>query len=150
MKRQLSRQMFVRKLLFLVCCFFSVIWIIFFEDKMNIKMPKWIFCKVLGNYFWNLGTPVFIFLNVFIIEIYLTNNWRFINCRRKRTLLMTQYMNLMYYASARKNQFQTSKCCFLICFPSNLDWLPIRLYVTRWTFGLFWATTGWKALFCWV
>ena len=25
MKRQLSRQMFVRKLLFLVCCFFSVI-----------------------------------------------------------------------------------------------------------------------------
>ena len=26
---------------------------------------------------------------------------------------MTQYMNLMYYASARKNQFQTSKCCFL-------------------------------------
>ena len=41
----------------------------------------------LGNYFWNLGTPVFNF-NVFITEIYLTNNWSFINCRRERTLLM--------------------------------------------------------------
>ena len=40
----------------------------------------------LGNYFWNLGTPVFIFY-VFITEIYLRNNWRLINCCRKRTLL---------------------------------------------------------------
>ena len=43
----------------------------------------------LGNYFWNLGTPVFIFY-VFITEIYLTNYWRFINCRCKRTLLKEQ------------------------------------------------------------
>ena len=52
---------------FLVCCFFSAIW-----NYLNIiKMPKRFF---LGNYFWNLETPVFIFY-VFITEIYLMNIW---------------------------------------------------------------------------
>ena len=44
----------------------------------------------LGNYFWNLEIPVFIFY-VFITDIHLTNiwcvNWRFSIWRCKRTLL---------------------------------------------------------------
>ena len=50
--------------------------------NQNAKM------NFLGNYFWNLETPVFIFY-VFITEIYLTNiwrdNWRFSIWRCKRT-----------------------------------------------------------------
>ena len=47
LKRQLSRQMFVRKLLFLAYCFCSLIWIKCFEDKMWIKLPKWIFWETI-------------------------------------------------------------------------------------------------------
>ena len=50
MKRQLSRQMFVRKLLFLVCCFFSVIWNI---SQINVFKTK---CKLKcqNNFFGKL------------------------------------------------------------------------------------------------
>ena len=52
---------------FLVCCFFSVIWNIsqinVFKTKCKLKCQN----NFLGNYFWNLETPVFIF-HVFITE----------------------------------------------------------------------------------
>ena len=51
----------------------------------------------LGNYFWNLETPVFIFY-VFITEIYLMNiwrdNWRFSIWRCKRTLLLAPNLTI--------------------------------------------------------
>ena len=40
-----------------------------------------------------MGTPSFY---VFIIEIYLTNNIRLINCRRKRTLLLTHNEGIIH------------------------------------------------------
>ena len=97
MKRQLSRQMFVRKLLFLVCCFFSVIWNVsklnVLKTKLKIKLPKWIFWETI----FEIWEHQCLFFYVFITEIYLTNNWRFINCRRKRTLLYSPYAKLQVW-----------------------------------------------------
>ena len=66
---------------------------------MYIKLPNWISCKVLGNYFWNLGTPVFIFFMFSCFHYWdlITNNWRFINCRHKRTLLSYYYKKCAKY-----------------------------------------------------
>ena len=95
----LKLQTFVRKLLILVCCFFSVIWNItqinFFKTKCKLKCQN----DFLGNYFWNLETPVFIFY-VFITKIYLTNiwrnNWRFSIWGRKRTLLRSPIISTAF------------------------------------------------------
>ena len=83
---------------FLFHCFFSVIWIIsqinVFKTKCTLKCQN----DFLGNYFWNLETPVFIFY-VFITEIYLTNiwrdNWRFSIWHRKRTLLSAMFLFIL-------------------------------------------------------
>ena len=63
MKCQLSRQMFVRKLLFLVCCFFSLIWNV---SKLNLLKTK---CKLscqnefFGKLFLKSGnTSVYFFM----------------------------------------------------------------------------------------
>ena len=101
---------------FLVCCFFSAIW-----NYLNIiKMPKRFF---LGNYFWNLETPVFIFY-VFNTEIHLTNIWHaltFSIWRCKRTLLIAsqkdQHVTFsILYSIAGKIMFHRN---FLFCSIAN-------------------------------
>ena len=87
-KCQLSCQMFDRKLLFLVCCFFSVIWNVsklnVLKTKLKIKLPKWIFWESIFE-IWEHQCLLFLCFHYWDL---MTNNWLFINCRRKRTLFL--------------------------------------------------------------
>ena len=105
MKRQLIGQKLVRKLLFLVCCFFSVIWNISkincFEDKMKIKLPKWVFWETIFE-LWEHQCLSFLCFHYWDL---MTINWRFINCLRTRTLLIRRRFsqnNICFYLGLKK------------------------------------------------
>ena len=85
----------------------------------------------LGNYFWNLETPVFIFLYVFITEIYLKNiwqdNWRFSIWCCKRTLLFWNITNLRFVAQLRLQQRKELGLELLSWWPKVENWFIWQL-----------------------